>query len=200
MNKESLKICSKWTVISGIITVITSFDIWSGQGALLVCKELPIWRISFWMIRGIGKSFGYRKLVRSERSGFCDVGIRIFLSSSIFSWSSMAGYLSDFWIFGSQSCLKARFLVCLTAFYMLSREAQAFSFDFRLTFFFVFAITRLFSAWASRNPFQLYTVHSLFQIFFSLLAFICVSLHFSSNPRTDFGNRFALRIARAIAA
>ncbi len=79
------------------------------------------------------------------------------------------------------------------------RRGTSFFFWLPIEFFFAFAIIRTFSAQASRNSSQLFTVPSIFPIFFSLLAFICVSLHFLSNPWTDFGNGLALWIAGAIA-
>ena len=79
-------------------------------------------------------------------------------------------------------------------FHILSGEAHVSSLDLRYAFLLAFAITRLFSAQVIRKSSQLSSVPSFFQIFLSLLAFICISLHSSSNPGTDFGNNIALKM------
>ncbi len=102
-------------------------------------------------------------------------------------------------MFRRQGWLDVRFWACFTTFHVPSGDAHLASLDLRYAFFLAFAITRLFSARASRKSSELSSVFSFFQIFLSLLAFICISLHPSSNFCTYFGDNLALGIARVIA-
>ena len=85
------------------------------------------------------------------------------------------------------------------AFHILSGEAYASFFNLQYAFFLAFAITHLFFAQVIQKSFQLSSIPYFFQVFLSFFAFICISLHSSSNSNIDFRDNFALGIAKVIA-
>lgn len=197
MHKDSLKICFWWPVISSIIAFITSFAIWSSSGALLMCNKLPVWMI--FLI-----DFGYWYIIWIyEMNQVQEISCMWFWHQNFlkffyfFFWPFSKMYI---WFLNIEKTRPLKsFLLGLSydISHAISAGASFFSW-LRISFFFAFAITLSFSARACRKFSQFSMVSSLFQIFSSVLFFICLSLQSLSKLGTDFRNSFLLWIADVI--